>query len=218
MVDMGGRHRAADGSPPGADHFGVLFVCTGNICRSPFAEVLTRHRLLDALGGPAAAEFGIGSAGVHAGAGAPMHPETRRSLAPWHLDGERFSGQCRSRPLVSAMIERADLVLGLEPAHRSAVVTLVPQALPVAFCLREFARLAAAVDRRELPPEPVTRARALVELAGRRRGTVAVDDPDPDRVPDPMGGPWAAHQRSAQLIAAAVHTIVGLVADRDHPR
>jgi protein-tyrosine phosphatase len=64
-----------------------LYVCTGNICRSPFAEILTRHVLVDRLGGTAAAAFHIASAGVRAVAGAPMHPATREELRPWGLEG-----------------------------------------------------------------------------------------------------------------------------------
>jgi hypothetical protein len=51
------RHRRKE------TEFRVLYVCTGNICRSPFAEILTRHLLTGRLGGQAAAAFDVSSAG-----------------------------------------------------------------------------------------------------------------------------------------------------------
>ncbi|HEX3606810.1 MAG TPA: hypothetical protein VH134_12870 [Candidatus Dormibacteraeota bacterium] len=66
--------------------FRVLFVCTGNICRSPFAQVLTRY-LLDVHLPAAAARFEIASAGVGAVVGSPMHPASRAALEPWGLAG-----------------------------------------------------------------------------------------------------------------------------------
>ena len=47
--------------------FRILIVCTGNICRSPAAEILTRHLLIGRLGGRAASSFRVSSAGVRDG-------------------------------------------------------------------------------------------------------------------------------------------------------
>src|SRR5687768_4984698 len=110
-----GRH------PTGTSGFRMLFVCTGNICRSPFAEILTRHLLVGRLGGRIASEFELSSAGVQAVVGAQMHEFSRRELAPWRLDGaasERFV----ARQLRSAMVGEVDLVLGVNTRHRSAVI------------------------------------------------------------------------------------------------
>src|SRR4051812_49795210 len=89
-----------------ASTFRVLFVCTGNICRSPFAEILTRHLLRGQLGGRDADAFDVSSAGVAAVVGSAMHPDSRAELAPWNLDGamsERFV----ARQLHPDMIERS---------------------------------------------------------------------------------------------------------------
>ena len=108
------------------------------------------------------------------------------------------------------MIERSHLVLGATSGHRSAVGERWPAALPITFGLREFARLAAAVDPAELPAHPVARAHALVELGRLRRGLVP-PDPDGDDIPDPIGGPPAAHHRAAGLIHAAVAKVIHVV-------
>ena len=97
------------------------------------------------------------------------------------------------------MIEASDLVLGATARHRSAVIEQCPPALPITFALREFARLAAAVDPRELPAHPVARAHALVDLARLRRGLVPLGSrrrrrSRPDRRPTGRAPPrGAAH-------------------------
>jgi protein-tyrosine phosphatase len=201
-----GRHRRAEAE----DEFRLLFVCTGNICRSPFAEILTRHLLRGRLGGLAAQAFEISSAGVQAVAGSGMHPDSRAELAPWNLHGSHADA-FTARQLRSAMIERSHLVLGATPRHRSAVVERCPAALPITFGLREFARLAPAVDPAQLPAHPVARAHALVDLARLQRGLVP-PDPDGDDIPDPMGRPAEAHHQAAQLTHSAVAAVVDVVA------
>lgn len=201
MMPGAGRHRARETS------FRLLFVCTGNICRSPFAEILMRHLLAERLGRPAAASFEVASAGVHGVEGAPIHPDTRAELGPFGIDGEP-ADHFTARRLASAMVESSDLVLGANPSHRAAVVDSTPDALPFVFSLREFARLAVAVDPRGLPSVPVERAHALVEAARSRRGLVP-PAPDGDRIPDPMGHPAAAHHAAAVLIREALAVIVG---------
>ena len=206
MASMGRQVRATDG-------FGLLFVCTGNICRSPFAEILTRHLLVGRLGGRGAAAFDVSSAGVQAVVGSPMHELTRSELAPWRLDGlaaERFV----ARPLRAAMVREVDLVLGLTVRHRSAVIDREPAALAHCFSLREFARLAAEVEPAALPDHPVARAHALVGEVRNRRGQAAPTLPDADRVPDPMGGPAEAHHAAAVLIQEAVSGLVDAIAPR----
>ena len=179
-----GRHRRKEAE----DEFRLLFVCTGNICRSPFAEILTRHLLRGRLGGRAAQAFTITSAGVQAVVGSAMHPDSRAELEPWNLHGSHADGFV-ARQLRSAMIERSDLVLGATPRHRSAVVARCPAALPITFSLREFARLAAAVDPGQLPGAPgrastrAGRAGATAARAGtrrpRRRRRTRPDGPPP---------------------------------------
>lgn len=195
--------------------FGVLFVCTGNVCRSPFAEILTRHLLVERLGERGASVFTVASAGVHAAVGAPLHRRTRRELAPWGLEGAAAAG-FRGRQLRGAMIGEADLVLGIDVRHRSAVIEHEHRALWTGFGLREFARLAAAVDPAVLPGDPVPRAHALVEEARRRRGVGLPTPPEEDRVPDPVSGTQEAHRTAAALIARAVATVVDIVAPPPH--
>lgn len=192
-----------------AGPFRMLHVCTGNVCRSPYAETLTRHLLVERLGA-AAAHFEVASAGIGAVAGAGMHPKTRGELTPFGLNGEAVDVFV-ARQLVPPMLAGVDLVLGATTAHRSAIVKLVPRALPVTFSLREFARLAATVDHSALPADPLARARAFVPLARAQRGTAPPGCVDSDQVPDPIGLGAGAHRQAAELIHKAVVTIVDVL-------
>jgi protein-tyrosine phosphatase len=198
-----GRHRQR------TETFRLMYVCTGNICRSPVAEIMTRHLLIGKLGGRLAAQFDVSSAGVSAVVDSQIHPDTRDELTPWGLDGV-IAGRFRARQLRSAMVRESDLVLGANPRHRSAVVERAPEGLKTAFSIREFALLAEAVDPDGLPSDPVTRAHELVEQARLNRGLVKVD-PEELTIPDPMGRSRQAHHEAVMLIVDAVHRIVNLI-------
>jgi protein-tyrosine phosphatase len=198
-----GRHRQR------TETFRLLYVCTGNICRSPAAEIMTRHLLIGRLGGRLASQFDVSSAGVNAVVDSQMHPDTRDELMPWGLDGV-IAGRFRARQLRSAMVRESDLVLGANPRHRSAVVERAPEGLRTAFSLREFALLAEAVDPDVLPSDPVTRAHELVEQARLKRGLVPMD-PEEITIPDPMGRSQQAHRAAVMLIVDAVHRIVNMM-------
>jgi protein-tyrosine phosphatase len=205
--DAVGRHRTVEITD---SEFRLLFVCTGNICRSPFAEILTRHLLAERLGRRVAERFHVSSAGVHAVVGAAMHPDSRAQLVPWGLHGaaEGFV----ARQLRSAIATSAHLVLGASPEHRSAVIGRAPATLATAFALAEFARLVSAVDPGDLPLDPVARAHAVVEEARARRGLLPPVTADHDRIPDPIVGDADAHRRSSTLIRTAVLRIVDAIA------
>ena len=96
----------------------VLFVCTGNTCRSPMAEYLFNQ---------AAARQGLAwratSAGLYA-VDAPMSPGARRALAKRALDGS----QHRARGLTWPMVQEADLIVCMTQAHLDALLERFPQA------------------------------------------------------------------------------------------
>jgi protein-tyrosine-phosphatase len=85
----------------------ILFVCTGNTCRSPFAEAVARRE------GHVDAE----SAGLSAFAG-DQPPEDAIVVA--RELGYDLSSH-RARPLTEEMLERSDVVVGMTTAHVAAV-------------------------------------------------------------------------------------------------
>lgn len=102
----------------------VLFVCTANVCRSPLAEGLLRHRLR-AMG--LAGRVQVRSAGVAASRGQRPDPRMREMAAEAGVS----LGRIRSRMLTAGMVRRSDHVLVMERGHLDSVKRLCA-ALPVA--------------------------------------------------------------------------------------
>jgi protein-tyrosine phosphatase len=180
----------------------VLVVCTGNICRSPAAELLLRAGLGDA--GPQ-----VASAGLAARAGEPVAAPMARLLLARGIDPGGFTARQLQPPAVRA----AAVVLTMTTEQRSAVVTRVPAAVRRVFTLREFAGLArlGAGPGAGLPEQggPAGRLAALVAAAPRLRALRT--GPREDDVEDPYGLPEEVFVRSLDHVEAAVAVLVDVL-------
>ncbi|MCH7230600.1 hypothetical protein L0U85_06990 [Glycomyces sp. L485] len=188
--------------------FGILYVCTANLCRSVLAERLTRRGIEDRLG-QGADRFDVSSAGIRATPGLGMPPQVARYLLRHGADAGSFA----SRRLSPAIVERADLVLTAARAERDSVIAALPAALARTFTINEFARLATRTTEfaAGTAAETETRVRSIMEEVLTLRGQVA-RDPCDDDVPDPTRGRRSL-QRCTQSIDSAVTAILDVLAD-----
>ncbi len=116
--DTGENEAGVGDGPPDAatKDIRILYVCTGNTCRSPMAEVLTRARAVQrGLSG-----VRVRSAGTMAYEGSPASAGARTAVGDRGLELDRHA----ARLLGEDELEWADLVLAMSPSHLAAVEAL----------------------------------------------------------------------------------------------
>lgn len=191
----------------------VLFVCTANICRSPYAEAALRAHLgADGL-------YDVSSAGVKAAwletAGDGPCPEMPYGRVI-NAEGAPEGGSAivheqdhESEQLTLEMVREADIVIAFEQAHRAAIIDLLPRAQVKTYTARQVQRLARAVASTSWPDsaaEPT--GDALRDLNAARSWAPYADDAD---VSDPHGYGVEAHHRCADEIEAIVADLAAVL-------
>jgi protein-tyrosine phosphatase len=106
----------------------VLFVCTGNTCRSPMAELLMRSQLAKQIGCKLddLEQHGVVvmSAGVAAAPGCPPSSEAVQVMREQGLDLSRHEAQ----PLTDQLVRHADLILTMTQSHFQSIIERWPSA------------------------------------------------------------------------------------------
>nr|WP_233221508.1 protein-tyrosine-phosphatase [Streptomyces carminius] len=189
--------------------FRILHVSTGNVCRSPITERLTRHALVDRLGHRRAGGLVVESAGTWGHEGAPMEEHAAAVLHEYGADPSGFLG----RELLDEHVIRADLVLTATRDHRAQVISMGHSAGLRTFTLKEFTRLVRAIDPATLPDPDgeggvVERARALVRAAAALRGWLLAPSAEADEVYDPYGAPITYFRSVGEEIHTALDPVV----------
>jgi protein-tyrosine phosphatase len=176
------------GSGP-AEPFGVLFVCTGNICRSPTAEALARRELARYPGVP----LEVSSAGSHALEG---NPAASRSMLAASTRGASLERHF-ARELTRRRVRSAGLILCMAAEHRPFVLSYDRSAANRTFLLATFARVAGQWDW--LAGSPAE----LVALAAEHAQELDGDDID-----DPLGHPAEAYAACAERLDGLVTPVI----------
>jgi protein-tyrosine phosphatase len=136
----------------------VLFVCTGNSCRSPMAEGLFKKYLAEKLCCPVdrLEEKGyiVTSAGTLGMVGFPASTEAVRACAAKGID----IGGHRSRALSRLLIEQSELIFALARIHRDTVVEISPEAADRCLLLEKDADI----------PDPIGQSQATYDNCAER--------------------------------------------------
>lgn len=111
----------------------ILFVCTGNTCRSPMAEGIFKSLLKDKN----IDNINVGSAGISAFEGDIANEKAIYALKNKGID----IGEHKSRQLTMEIIKNSDLVLTMTTGHKRMIVNALPDYSSKVFTIKEYVHI-----------------------------------------------------------------------------
>lgn len=115
----------------------ILFVCSGNTCRSPLAEALIRHKaaclLAASTSSSATPNIQVKSAGTAAGTGYPMSFAMEIILQEQNIDSTH-----KSQRLNRELLDWANLILTMTRPQKILLISQIPDSAPKLFTLNEY--------------------------------------------------------------------------------
>ncbi|MFH1905528.1 MAG: low molecular weight protein arginine phosphatase [bacterium] len=112
----------------------ILFVCTGNSCRSIMAEGLLK-KMLSEKGVEEYSKYKIISAGTHTVEGFPPVHMTQKVMNEQDIDVSSY----KSNKLTKETVNKADLVLVMTQKHKDEILRIYQEKTKKIFLLKEFA-------------------------------------------------------------------------------
>lgn len=113
-----------------------MFVCTGNICRSPMAEYLLR----DILG--KSTDWDVSSAGLISSSGLPPSPGAVRAMKERKIDIQKHM----NRAISDELVDSSDVIVVMTQSHFDRIAGVYPSARGKCFLLRSFDPAADSID------------------------------------------------------------------------
>lgn len=175
----------------------VLFVCTGNLCRSPMAEALF-SLIVRSRRHP---EINVASAGTWAAKGSRATPDALDVLSAVGVDASAH----RSKPLRRRHIEEADVIVAMTSVHATEIQEKVPDSGRKVVLMKEIRE----IGMPELPPDlPVDERLKHFLTAKRPHWRRALD------LDDPMGLPRVAYIRCIKEVWDGVEALADALLPR----
>ena len=166
----------------------ILFVCTGNSCRSVMANGLLQKKLKEQR----RLDIEVLSAGIMMAAGLGASFETQELLKAEGIDVSRHRSQ-RVRP---SLLKKADLILVMERLHEERILQLAPEVKNRLFLLKEFAN-------------PVRNYGILDKEKNISNGD-KIRDNNLD-IKDPVGGSLEFYREIFQMIKEAIEKVAEII-------
>jgi protein-tyrosine-phosphatase len=118
----------------------IVFVCTGNTCRSPMAEAIFKDIIKEK---GIEEKFEVYSAGVYA---FDNDPATYQAIEVMKNEFNIDLKSHRAKVLDNSDVQKADLILTMTRHHRDMIIDIYPEASAKVHVLKEFVGLKEGLD------------------------------------------------------------------------